>query len=75
MTNIILRQQFQLSPKRKIVTPETTTGEFPFDHFENIDYDMVQVFHNGGFTIHWYGEDETEMYLEEYLKLKVSGKV
>jgi hypothetical protein len=67
MNNAVLLQKFDLTPKRKLIAerPEILSKEYD----ENIEYDMAIRFVDNGVVIFWYGEDGTEMQLEEYLTL------
>lgn len=65
MTNIILKNKFDLTPEGKIVDC-AKIGEHGYA--ENVEHEMILFkLDSGDYTIHWYGEDETEMYLEEYV--------
>jgi hypothetical protein len=69
MNNAVLLQRFDLTPKGKLVVerPEILSKEYN----ENMEYEMILTFVDGGIIVYWYGEDGTEMSLEEYLS-KVS---
>jgi hypothetical protein len=69
MSNAVLLQRFDLTPKGKLVVegPEILSKEYN----ENMEYEMILTFVDGGIVVYWYGEDGTEMSLEKYLS-KVS---
>jgi hypothetical protein len=69
MSILILKNKFDLTPKGEIVDC-AKIGEHGYA--ENVEHEIVLTkLTSGDYLIHWYGEDDTEMSLEEYLS-KVS---
>lgn len=67
MSKLILLKKFDLTPKNKIVKCAKIGEE---GYAENVEYEMMsKTLENGDIAIWWYGEDDTEISIEEYVKL------
>jgi hypothetical protein len=67
MAHLILRNQFDLTPKGDIVN-KAQIGEKGY--IENVEYNLVISKTDEGVIIFWYGEDSNEISLEEYILLQ-----
>lgn len=65
MAHLILKSQFDLTPKGKIVDKAEIGEE---GYAENVQYDLILQSVEGGVIALWMGEDDTEISLEEYLQ-------
>lgn len=66
MSRQLLPKKFDLTPSGKIRVPAEYSEE---GYFENVEYEINVHYNEDGLSVHWYGEDDTEISLEEYLKL------
>ena len=67
MSRQLLPTKFDLTPSGKI---KDTSEYGEQGYFENVEYGINVHHTEDGLSVHWYGEDDTEISLEKYLKLK-----
>jgi hypothetical protein len=67
MSKAVLLQRFDLTPKGKLVAERPTILSKEYN--ENMEFEMNIRFVEGGVVISWYGEDGSEISIEEYLTL------
>lgn len=66
MSRQLLPTKFDLTPSGRIKEKSEYSEE---EYFENVEYEINVHNTEDGLSVHWYGEDDTEISLEEYLEL------